>query len=233
MGPYSRVPGVRLGRGIGLRLRLAHPDIYLSIDDPDRIGLERHDDRSTQRLAGSHIEAPLMKGAFHNAVDQDAVGEIGMLVRAQILCRIKLAFGAIDGDRKWADLDLRDILVLEFVGHPSKMPILVRKLDHARSPARFERVASLQRCRFLVERAKPARIDPLVARLALGNDAVGLGARNDAGAPHLLVDRPQALAHRMELVADDLVELRAGQRTAPADRRGARSDTACSSTMPA
>src|ERR1700722_5559868 len=60
----------------------------------------------------------------------------------------------------------------------------------------------------LIKRAEPAVVDLLVARLAVGENAIRFRTRHNAGAAHLAVHRPQALTHRMELIAGEAVERR-------------------------
>jgi hypothetical protein len=62
--------------------------------------------------------------ALDHAVDDHAVGEIGMLVGADILRGIILPVGPIHRDCELADPTLLDVLILEIGGEAGEVPFL-------------------------------------------------------------------------------------------------------------
>lgn len=54
-----------------------------------------------------------MEWTLDDTVDDHAIRKIGVLVCTEILCGVKSALGAVNGDRERANFQLLDVLIFE------------------------------------------------------------------------------------------------------------------------
>src|SRR6185369_472628 len=91
--------------------------------EADRIGLEIEADRSAACLARRDVEAPLMARTFDDLAQDEAVGQMGLLMGAVARARVIARRGAIKGIGRTSMVEAAHILDLDVLGRADGDPM--------------------------------------------------------------------------------------------------------------
>lgn len=97
-------PAGRAGRRACPGLLFLEPDVALVVH-LDRVGLEVDGAGGGGGFAGLDVEQALVEGAFDLAVDDEAFGEVGGAVGADVVGGVDLAVEFVDADGLVAEVD--------------------------------------------------------------------------------------------------------------------------------